>query len=607
MRLSTERDRDDANGVAVIHAALDAGLTVLDTADAYCWDERERGHNERLIAGALATWRGDRSRVRIATKGGLRRPDGRWEPDGRARHLRAACEASRRALGVERLDLYQLHVPDPRTPLATSIRALAALKHDGAIEAIGLCNVTVGQIEEARRITAIDAIQVELSVWHDDHVLSGVAEYCAAHRLRLLAHRPLGGRSRHHRTATDPTLTAIAARHGVSTFEVALAWLLDLSDVIVPIPGATRVESVRSIARAQDVRLTDEDRTQLDDRFPAGRVFRQPARTPRPAPPRSDGEVVLIMGLPGAGKSTAAERLAADGYQRLNRDDAGGTLRDLLPSLDAALASGTPRIVLDNTYVSRKSRAEVIRTASARGVPVRCLWLSTSVEDAQANAAWRLVSRYGKLPDEAELKALRRRDPAEFLPTVQFRYQRELEPPDVSEGFSRVDVVPFVRQPDPSLTQRAVLVWCDDVLIRSRSGRRVPLTTEDAEIFSDRGVILRRYRDEGWRVLGLSWQPDIAEGTQSHDGAAALFAHMSTLLGVEVEVDCCPHAAGPPTCWCRKPLPGLGIAFIHRHRLDPTQCLYVGAGAQDPGFARRLGMPYRDATAFFGANVARRL
>jgi aryl-alcohol dehydrogenase-like predicted oxidoreductase len=147
MRLSTDPARDEGAALAVLHAALDAGVTLLDTSDAYCRDEADAGHNERLIAQALKTWRGDRARVLVATKGGLRRPAGRWVADGRAKHLAAACDASRRALGVDRIALYQLHAPDPRTPLATSVRALEALKRDGAIEAIGLCNVSVRQIE----------------------------------------------------------------------------------------------------------------------------------------------------------------------------------------------------------------------------------------------------------------------------------------------------------------------------------------------------------------------------------------------------------------------------------------------------------------------------
>jgi aryl-alcohol dehydrogenase-like predicted oxidoreductase/predicted kinase/histidinol phosphatase-like enzyme len=606
MRLSTERDRDAANAIRVLHAAFDAGVTFLDTADAYCWDDTERGHNERLIAAALTTWSGDRSRVQVATKGGLTRPDGRWEADGRAKHLVLACNDSRRALGVDRIALYQLHTPDPRTPLSTGVRALASLQRDGLIDAIGLCNVTVGQIDEARRITGIDSIQVELSVWHDAHFLSGVVEYCVSHELRLLAYRPLGGPSRRHRTLRDPTLAGIARRHGASPFEIALAWLMDLSDLIVPLPGATRVESAQSIARARLVTLTDEDRVQLDEQFPAGRALRTPAGDRRASsnPARSTllasgSDVVLVMGLPGAGKSTLAENLTADGYVRLNRDEAGGGLRDLLPTLDSALASGASRIVLDNTYVSRKSRAEVIRAASARGLPIRCLWLSTGLEDAQTNAAWRIVSRYGRLPAEAELKTLRKKDVAAMLPTVQFRYQRELEPPDPSEGFSRIDIVPFERRFDPSFVERAVIVWCDGVLLRSRSGRRVPVTPEDVDVPAGRAVILHRYQQEGWRILGLSWQPEIADGTHSSAGADAVFARMRELLGLEIEVEHCPHAAGPPSCWCRKPLPGLGVLFVQRHQLNPKACIYVGAGPQDPGFARRLGFEYVEAVGFF--------
>jgi aryl-alcohol dehydrogenase-like predicted oxidoreductase len=172
MRLSTDPDRDEGRATAVLHAALDAGIDFFDTADAYCRDEADNGHNERLIAGALATRPGGRSRVRVATKGGLTRPGGRWVPDGRARHLREACERSLAALGVARLDVYQLHAPDPRTPLATSVRALAELQREGLITAIGLCNVTVRQLEEARRIADIGSVQVELSVWHDEHFLS---------------------------------------------------------------------------------------------------------------------------------------------------------------------------------------------------------------------------------------------------------------------------------------------------------------------------------------------------------------------------------------------------------------------------------------------------
>jgi histidinol phosphatase-like enzyme len=95
----------------------------------------------------------------------------------------------------------------------------------------------------------------------------------------------------------------------------------------------------------------------------------------------------------------------------------------------------------------------------------------------------------------------------------------------------------------------------------------------------------------------LSWQPEIAARAQTPEGANAVFDRMRELLGVPIEVEFCPHAAGPPVCWCRKPLPGLAVLFQHRHRLDLAQCIYIGSGSQDPGFARRLGLRYVDASA----------
>ncbi len=601
MRLSTGADRDDARAVSVLHAALDAGVTLLDTADAYCLDEHDTGHNERLIARALGSWDGDRSRIVVATKGGLTRPQGRWIADGRASHLAAACEASLRTLGVDRIDLYQLHAPDPRVPLATSVRALAALKRDGLVAHIGLCNVTVGQIEEARRLTDVDAIQVELSIWNDDNLLSGVAAYCVANEIRLIAHTPLGGPRRARRTTSEALLADIAARHHVSPFDIALAWLMHLSNVIVPIPGATRVETATALGRLSDLRLTDDDRARLDARVSAATVLRPAAsgRIEQPASKRGGGEVVMIMGLPGAGKSEAARTFVANGYSRLNRDDAGGSLRGLLRGFEELRQSGVSRIVLDNTYVSRKSRAAVIQAATRAGLPVRCVWLQTSVEDAQVNVSGRMLSAYGKLLSPEEMRLAVRTDVSAFGPAVQFRYERSLEPPDPAEGFAAIDAVPFERRRDPSARNRALILWCDGVLARSRSGQSAPSSPDDVEVVAGRGEVLSRYAAEGWPLLGLAWRPEIAEEKLSTDAVDAGFARMISALGVPLDVKYCPHGGGPPVCWCRKPLPGLGVVFVRQYQLDPAQCIYVGQGHQDAAFARRLGFQYREADAFF--------
>jgi aryl-alcohol dehydrogenase-like predicted oxidoreductase len=604
MRLSTERDRDEARAIAVLHAAFDAGATLLDTADAYCWDDSEMGHNERLIAQALSTWiprpttsagRGDRSRILVATKGGLTRPQGNWRADGRARYLAAACQASLRALNVDRIDLYQLHAPDPRTSLATSVRGLASLKRDGLLLRIGLCNVNVGQIEEARRITEIDAVQVELSLWNGDNILSGVAEYCVANGIQLIAYRPLGGSQCVHRTASDPLLRDIAARHGATAPDVALAWLTDLSERIVPMPGPTRTETAASLGQPRHIMLTEEDRARLDERFPAGLRLRRTGshvHAPRTAL-RTDGEVVLIMGLPAAGKSTAAHTFVERGYVRVNRDETGGSLRGLLPAVDRLVASDCMRIVLDNTYGSRKSRAELIQSAARVGLSVRCVWLTTTVEDAQVNAASRMIAKFGRLLGPEEIRQTVKHDVSAFGPGVQFRYQRELEPPHSSEGFSRIETIPFERAIDTSFTNRALIVWCDGVLTRKGTM---------ADVIVERGAILSRHVQEGWRVLGLDWQPGIADGTVTIDEVDAAHALVQERLGIAMDILYCPHGGGPPVCWCRKPLPGLGVVFIQRYRLDPPQCIYVGGGPQDPGFARRLGFQYRDAGEFFAGS-----
>ena len=604
MRLSTEKDRDDVRAVGVLHAALDGGITFLDTADAYCLDDSDVGHNERLIARALASWSGDRSRIVVATKGGMVRPRGEWVPNGKARHLRAACEASLRALRVDRLHLYQLHAPDPRTPFATSVRALDALRSEGLVERIGLSNVNVSQIEEARRVTDIWSVQIELSLWHDANVLNGVLQHCIEHGIRLIAYRPLGGARQARRLLSDPVLAEVAARHQAAPAEVALAWLGDVSDAIVPIPGPTRLETVRSVIHAHDIHLTDDDRARLGEAFASGRAVRSAigratAGAPGQASFAREGEVVLIMGLAGAGKTTIAGDFVAQGYTRLNRDETGGSLRDLVPDLESLAASGATRIVMDNTYLSRASRALVVQAASRLGLPVRCVWVSTGIEAAQVNAVWRMVSKFGRLLAPDEMRKAVKRDANSFAPGAQFRQQREIEPPDVSEGFSRIDTVPFVPKRDWSGTNRALIVWVDDVLVRSGSGARVPSGAADVEILSDRAAVLHRYHEDGWRLLGLAWRPEIADASITSEQVEASFARLQELLGAPIDILYCPHGPGPPICWCRKPLPGLGVVFIQRHGLAPEQCVYVGAGPQDPGFARRLGFQYRDATDFF--------
>lgn len=579
MRLSAS-GVDEARALATLRAALDAGATLLDTADVYAGTDGDLGGNERLIARALADWPGDRGGVRIATKGGLTRPGGRWTPDGRARHLTAAAEASCAALGRPAIDLYQLHAVDPRTPLATSVRALAELRAAGVARAIGLCNVTLGQLREASQITSIDAVQVALDPWTDEAIHGGLVEHCREHGIALLAHSPLGGARAWSRRARDRHLAAAAARRGVSPAELVLAWARELGPRVAPLPGATRPETAASAVAAQSLVLDDEDRRALDEIAPAGRIARLPRAARRPPPSPAPPDVVLVMGSPAAGKSTWVGPLVEAGHRRLNRDLAGGTLTELAGALEAALASGARRFVLDNTYPSRASRSRVIEAAWRHGVEVRCVWLDTPIEDAQVNAVARMLDAHGRLLAPEELRGPRRADPTAIPPRALFDYRRALELPEVEEGFAVVERVPFERRPDPARAGRALVI--------------------DADLLPADPAPVARLGARGWPVLVTAWRPAVSTGAATAAEVDRELAELRERLGLADAVHC-PHDAGPPVCWCRKPLPGLIALLVHRHGLDPARCRLVGRGAADRGVAARLGMPFVDVdhpTAF---------
>ncbi|MGY1637364.1 aldo/keto reductase [Geodermatophilus sp. SYSU D00742] len=266
MPLSTKERRpshDDA--VATIHAALDAGVTLIDTADAYARDEAEFGHNESLVADALASYGADTSSVLVATKGGHTRRGSDWELDGTPAYLRTACEASLRRLGVEAIGLYQYHRPDPDTPWEETMGALRQLADDGLVRMVGVSNADIAQIDVARSVVgpALVSVQNQFSPgWR--HSADELA-HCAAHGLAFLPWSPFGGVSAAGSLdATAPAFAELAAELGVSVYRVALAWHLARSDAVIPIPGASRAASIVDSAAAADLRLTPEQLARLD-------------------------------------------------------------------------------------------------------------------------------------------------------------------------------------------------------------------------------------------------------------------------------------------------------------------------------------------------------
>jgi aryl-alcohol dehydrogenase-like predicted oxidoreductase/predicted kinase len=532
---------DDDSAIATIEAAHDAGITVFDTARAY-------DGNERLLARAL------HGRIaRIVTKGGMSHVGGRWIPDGRAKTIRSDCEASVAALDGLPVELYLVHAPDPRTPWRTTVRALARLLDDGVVHRVGVSNVNRRQLDEALELAPISALEVGLSVFDDSALRGGLVDRCVELGVALIAHSPLGGPRRARALARDETLAGIGAARAVTPAQLALSWLLALAPVVVPIPGARRPEDARAAAEASALDVSAQEREAVERRFGVLRA------APR-ASPRAKGEVVLIMGIPGSGKSRVAAGYVERGYVRLNRDERGGSLRDLAVALEDELAAGARRVVIDNTYLTRAARSRPLEIAARFRLPVRCVWLETPLAQAQVNMVTRILERVGELPQPEELARLARTEEGLLTPTSQMRSIRQLEPPEADEGFVSLEHVEFRRV--RAATSRS------GVFIAASAVERAPL----------------RDIDPAAPHLVFDWRPGKGDGS-----LASAVEQVARRVDGPVEAATCPHGGGPPVCWCRPPLPGLPLVFARAHGLDPAASTLVGHSATHRALAQTLG------------------
>ncbi|MFJ5306544.1 aldo/keto reductase [Streptomyces sp. NPDC088350] len=265
MPMSIEGRPDEARSLATIHAALDAGVTLIDTADAYHLHADEVGHNETLIAKALASH--DRGAdVLVATKGGHLRPgDGSWTLNGSPQYLKEACEASLRRLGVEAIGLYQFHRPDPRVPYADSVGAVRDLLDEGKIRMAGISNANPEQIRLADEILDGRLVSVQNQFSPAFRSSEPELELCDELGIAFLPWSPLGGIARAGELGSAyAPFARIAEKHGVSPQRVCLAWMLAKSPVVVPIPGASRPETIRDSAAAPELALSAEEIADLD-------------------------------------------------------------------------------------------------------------------------------------------------------------------------------------------------------------------------------------------------------------------------------------------------------------------------------------------------------
>lgn len=273
MPLSIAGRPDAAVARAVIERFLELGGDFIDTANVYCLEDGDLGHNERLIAGVLAGRPLGRAGVVVATKGGLRRPRGEWVVDGDPAWLRDSCDRSLRDLGVDCIDLYQLHAVDPTVGIKASVAVLAELQQAGKIRHIGISNVSREQLAEACDVTPVVAVQNRCNVFDQQDLHNGMIADCAARGISYIAYSPVGGRHGHVGIAAAPWLQAIAGRHACSPYAVALAWLLGQGNHVIVIPGASRRASIEDSFTAMRVALLPEDLAALD-RLPFGVVRR---------------------------------------------------------------------------------------------------------------------------------------------------------------------------------------------------------------------------------------------------------------------------------------------------------------------------------------------
>ncbi len=263
MPLSLHGRPDAAQAEAVIRAFMDGGGDFIDTANVYCIDTQELGHNERLI-GSILRRLGRQNSVRVGTKGGLTKEGSGWDVNGTPAWLRQSCERSLLDLGVDRIFLYQLHASDPAVPFADSVGELARLQRDGKVEHVGLSNVNVAQIRMAQGILPVVSVQNKCHVFMQRALRDGVVEYCARNQIAFLAHSPVGGHGRQKRLGESKPLLELARRAGATPWQVALVWLLHKGDHIIPIPGASRPESITASLQALHLQLSSADVAALD-------------------------------------------------------------------------------------------------------------------------------------------------------------------------------------------------------------------------------------------------------------------------------------------------------------------------------------------------------
>ena len=299
------------------------------------------------------------------------------------------------------------------------------------------------------------------------------------------------------------------------------------------------------------------------------------------------------MGINGAGKTSMVFQFGRSGYQRINRDLTGGNLEGQTEIAADALANGVDKVMLDNTYPTKISRASLIKLAKQIGAKISCYWLTTSLEDAQLNVCQRMIKKYGKLLSPEEIKNAN--DPNTFPPAALFHYRKVFQKPTTAEGFDEVIEVPFVRVWTPEYCNKAVIFDYDGTLRQTLA--RVdrldyPTQLSEVRILPKIVKVIKDFQSKGYILLGASNQSGIAKGLLSEGMAIKCFEETNRQLGVKLDFLYCPHKIPPVSCYCRKPHVGMGAIFIEKYKLRPSDCIMVGDQTTDKTFAERCGFKF---------------
>lgn len=310
---------------------------------------------------------------------------------------------------------------------------------------------------------------------------------------------------------------------------------------------------------------------------------------------------MLVMGYQASGKTTLARDFESKGYLRLNRDERGGSVADLVTEASSLIAQGQRKLVLDNTFPTRLSRDPLLKLGRDQGIPVNCSWMQTSMDDSQVNSCIRMWQKTGTLPTPEEIVASK--DPNMVPIAAIYRYKKELEKPTTDEGFSAIHRIPFVRKWGPEHTNKALILDADGTLRDVPPGCETKWPTDPAHvnILPGRKEKIAEYAEKGYKLLGVSNMSGIAKSNPVASVAEACYARTNELLGFDIEWRYCPHSPVKGiTCYCRKPIPGNGIYFIMKYLLDPSKCVYIGDQTTDRTFAGKCGFHFLDQAEFFG-------